>query len=87
MYLRWASRDEEMASRPAAGMLPQEWVARLSQWRQGQQCLDWTVRDFFLALARLGGHQNRKCDGPPGWQTLWKGWMKLHNSFEVAPSQ
>ena len=28
-------------------------------------------------LARLGGHQNRKCDGHPGWLVLWRGWMKL----------
>ncbi|MSU80383.1 MAG: hypothetical protein EXS16_20135, partial [Gemmataceae bacterium] len=24
-----------------------------------------------------GGHQNRKCDGFPGWITLWRGWQKL----------
>ena len=29
------------------------------------------------ALGRLGGHQNRKCDGHPGWLVLWRGWMKL----------
>jgi hypothetical protein len=29
------------------------------------------------ATARLGGHQNRKCDGHPGWLVLWRGWMKL----------
>jgi hypothetical protein len=87
MYLRWAGRDEEMALRPAVESLPEEWVARLSRWREGRERLDWSIRDFFLALARLGGHQNRKCDGPPGWQTLWKGWMKLHTSFELTPSQ
>ena len=30
-----------------------------------------------LRDARLGGHQNRKCDGHPGWLVLWRGWMKL----------
>jgi len=29
-------------------------------------------------LGRLGGHQNRKSDGPPGWLTLWRGWNDLH---------
>jgi hypothetical protein len=29
--------------------------------------MDWTVYDFYYALARLGGHQNRKRDHPPGW--------------------
>jgi hypothetical protein len=29
------------------------------------------------AIARLGGYLDRKSDGPPGWQTLWKGWMRV----------
>ena len=36
-----------------------------------------TVRQFYLHVARLGGHQNRKCDGFPGWLTLWRGWARL----------
>jgi len=83
MRLRWAARDEPAASRPAAAVVPPEWVRWLSRWREGQERPDWTVRQFFLALARLGGHQNRKSDGPPGWQTLWKGWMKLHAALEL----
>jgi hypothetical protein len=30
-----------------------------------------------MPVARLGGHQNSKIDGRPGWLTLWRGWMKL----------
>lgn len=36
-----------------------------------------TVRDVALALGNLGGHLNRKRDGLPGWQTLWRGWLHL----------
>ena len=36
-----------------------------------------SAQAFFLAVARLGGHQGRKRDGPPGWRTLWKGWRLL----------
>ncbi|MGH8731451.1 MAG: IS4 family transposase [Burkholderiales bacterium] len=36
-----------------------------------------TVREVTLALGRLGGHLNRKRDGLPGWQTLWRGWQRL----------
>lgn len=32
-----------------------------------------TVRDVIMALGKLGGHLGRKCDGMPGWQTLWQG--------------
>ncbi len=35
-----------------------------------------TVRDVLLAVARLGGHMNRRRDGMPGWITLWRG-MKV----------
>ena len=36
-----------------------------------------TVRDVALAIGRLGGHMNRKGDGLPGWQTLWRGMKDL----------
>ena len=36
-----------------------------------------TVREVALALGRLGGHLNRKGDGPPGWITLWRGTIRL----------
>jgi len=36
-----------------------------------------TVREVVLAIGRLGGHLNRRQDGLPGWQTLWRGMKKL----------
>ena len=36
-----------------------------------------TVREVALAVGHLGGHLNRKSDGLPGWQTLWRGMAKL----------
>jgi Transposase Tn5 dimerisation domain len=38
---------------------------------------DMSVLEFAIALASLGGHLNRKGDGPPGWLTLWRGWQDL----------
>ena len=84
MYLRWAARDVMAADKPADTAVPLGWVLLLSRWRTGQEQPDWTVREFLLALARLGGHQNRKGDGLPGWQTLWKGWTKLHTAIRLA---
>lgn len=43
----------------------------------GAPRLDWTLYDFYYALARRGGHQNRKHDHPPGWLVLWRGWTYL----------
>lgn len=36
-----------------------------------------TIKELALAIGRLGGHMNRKADGMPGWQTLWRGMKKL----------
>jgi hypothetical protein len=37
----------------------------------------WTVRQFVRGVAQLGGFLGRKCDGEPGWKTLWRGYQKL----------
>jgi hypothetical protein len=28
-----------------------------------------------IVIAQLGGYLNRKCDGPPGFECLWKGYV------------
>ncbi len=37
-----------------------------------------TVKDVLSAVGRLGGHKGRKCDGMPGWKTIWYGIQHLH---------
>jgi Transposase DNA-binding/Transposase Tn5 dimerisation domain len=41
-----------------------------------------TVQDVALALGRLGGHLNRRGDGMPGWQVLWRGMQQLQTLVE-----
>lgn len=41
-----------------------------------------TAKQLWHAIARLGGYLDRLCDGPPGWQTLWKGWMRVMSVLE-----
>lgn len=36
-----------------------------------------TARDFYIAVARLGGFQGRKSDGMPGTKTTWQGLRNL----------
>ena len=36
-----------------------------------------TPRRFYETLAKQGGWLARKGDGPPGWQTLYRGWRKV----------
>jgi hypothetical protein len=74
---REAARVEAKAQRPATDYFDPLEVRVLSLWRY-QEARPLTVREYILALGRLGGHLNRKCDGLPGWQTLWRGAMQLN---------
>lgn len=83
--LRVAARQAATATLPAAAVVDPLWVQVLSVWRYHEE-RPLTVREFTQALGRLGGHLQRKCDGLPGWQTLWRGWNQLHAmiSYELA---
>jgi hypothetical protein len=84
--VRMAARDESLAERPAAAVVPALWVRVLSIWRHRQERA-LTVREFSPALGRLGGHLNRKSDGLPGWITLWRGWERLHTMLDYESSR
>jgi len=84
LTLRDTSRRSDADERPARDLIPSEYVTVLSAWRFQTPHRDLTVHDFYFALARLGGHQNRRHDHPPGWLILWRGWTKLHAMVEGA---
>jgi hypothetical protein len=75
--LRDASRREDATTRPATAVISHDYVTVLTAWRHGEVRLNISVHDFYYALARLGGHQNRTHDPRPGWLVLWRGWVKL----------
>lgn len=77
LQLRTASRRSDAKTRKAREVIGENYVEVLSQWRHKRAKADWTVHEFYMALARLGGHLNRKHDHPPGWQVLWEGWKEL----------
>jgi len=83
---RAAARRADQAERPAEEFFDPEAVSVLSVWRY-QEVRPLTVREYLLALGRLGGHLNRKGDGLPGWLTLWRGAMKLHAMLEYESSR
>lgn len=77
LQLRDASRRPDAKERKATEVVSESYIEVLSLWRHKQVRADWSIHDFYYALARLGGHQNRKHDHPPGWQVLWEGWKEL----------
>ena len=87
LNLRTVSRAPDAKQRQATEIISGEYVRLLSVWRTNKIEEEWSVYDFFYALARLGGHQNRKHDHPPGWQILWRGWSDLHLLHTGAETQ
>lgn len=65
LNLRELSRRPDAKTRPATDVISSDYVSLLSTWRHHAEKPDWTIHDFCQALARLGGHQNRKHDHPP----------------------
>ena len=56
-----------------AALVPAVWrIVVAGQARCPVQQL--SPRLFWLTIAKRGGYLARKGDGPPGWQTIWKGW-------------
>jgi hypothetical protein len=85
LNLREAARRPDAQTRPATDMVEPIYEEVIRAWRhpkKGHAPL--SVYEFYLAVARLGGHMNRKRDGLPGWLTLWRGWQKLQSMVEAV---
>lgn len=77
LNLRQACRQPDADTRKATEVVDKTYEEILRAQRYKQPRGELTVKEFYMAVARLGGHMNRKSDGNPGWLTLWRGWMKL----------
>jgi len=90
LQLRSIARSEESQHIPAKQMMPDLWVkiVAASAYRfKAKPSRDWqdlSINEFFIGIAKLGGFLARKHDGSPGWQTLWRGWQKLHQLINGA---
>lgn len=79
MKLRDAARQPDADTRPATEVVDPLYVEVLTRYYAHRLPRNPSVKAFYMHVARLGGHQNRKSDGFPGWITLWRGWMKLED--------
>lgn len=76
LQLKTIPRSEPEAK--AVNRVPLSWLAALTKLRPRLKRGALTVYGFFRELAKLGGFLARKHDGEPGWQTIWRGYQKLH---------
>jgi hypothetical protein len=83
LNLRAACELPDAKTRPAHRLIDSAYVDVLSGWRY-QEVRELTVHEFYYALARLGGHQNRRSDKRPGWIVLWRGWTVLQAMLDGA---
>ena len=77
LQLRDAARAPDADQRLATEVIGADYVAVLVNHYGNRMGPQPTILQFYLHVARLGGHQNRKGDGFPGWLTLWRGWERL----------
>lgn len=79
LQLRAASRRDPQ--QPAVAVLPAEVVAVVAA-KMGLPLVGLTAQQCWYAIARLGGYLARRGDGPPGWKTLWRGWLQVQTLLE-----
>jgi hypothetical protein len=79
MQLRAASRQDP--EQPASQVLPPDIVAVVAHLDH-RPPETMTVQQCWHAIARYGGYLGRKSDGPPGWKTLWRGWLHIQTLLE-----
>jgi Domain of unknown function (DUF4338)/Transposase DNA-binding/Transposase Tn5 dimerisation domain len=42
-----------------------------------------TIGEAMIIIAKLGGYLNRKCDGHPGFENLWKGYARFSDMVQI----
>lgn len=79
LQLRALARTQ--SAQPATTVLPADVVAVVAA-KTGTTAAGMTADTGWRLLARLGGHQGRRRDGPPGWLTVWRGWLQVQTLVE-----
>jgi hypothetical protein len=81
LQLKLVGRNQPEAK--AMTHVPSSWLKCLKLARPKLLITDMTVYTFFRELAKLGGFLGRKCDGEPGWQTVWRGYQKIESLLDA----
>jgi len=82
MRLLWLRQTAQTApDTPASQVISQE-VIQVVLHLDKRPKATLTAKDLWHTIARFGGYLDRKSDPPPGWQTLWKGWIYIQTVLE-----
>ena len=79
LQLRAAAR--ESPQQPVVEVLPADVVQVVATLAQ-LPAATLTTQQCWHIIAGYGGYLGRTGDGPPGWKTLWKGWLYIQAVLE-----
>ena len=79
LQLRAAARQRP--EQPVVEVLPADVVQVVAILAQ-VPAAELTTQQCWSTIAGYGGYLARKGDGPPGWKTLWKGWLYIQAMLE-----
>jgi Transposase DNA-binding len=82
MRLLWLRQTAQQAPDTPATLVVSQEVIYVVTTLDNRPGATLTAHDLWRTIASFGGYLNRKCDGPPGWQTLWKGWFYLQTVLQ-----
>ncbi len=54
-------------------------LVKIAAHSQNRDAASMTMNQFWINVAKTGGYQGRRSDGPPGWRTLWAGWCHIND--------
>ena len=77
--VRCRAREESTRNQPAR--LHEEEL-KVEVAGRASKHADWramTVWEYYIAVARLGGYMLNPRKRPPGWQVLWRGYIRLES--------
>lgn len=77
MRLLWLRQTAQQAAETPATAVVSAAVLSVVPTLERRPGVARTARDVWRTIASFGGSFNRKHDGPPGWQTFWKGWLSM----------
>lgn len=82
MRLLWLRQTAQIApDTPACEVISQD-VIQVVLHLDKRPKATLTAKDLWHTIARFGGYLDRKSDPPPGWQTLWKGWIYVQTVLQ-----
>lgn len=79
LQVRAVARQDPQA--PAQQYLPLEVVQVVAHLAQ-VPVAHLSTQQCWYTIAQKGGYLGRRGDGPPGWKTLWHGWMYIQSLIE-----